>query len=136
TVRDLHPPAPKIRSSVGEGREHDHASRDLHRSRMCSDNIVELAANVVMDVVIGSGEVEVESWHDGTHSHSQPHFRLRTCLTRIGAPELKLSLTLMPPIRVSRNVMQCLSCVIDVHELESVSPGGQMVGIVRIGIVT
>jgi hypothetical protein len=65
-VGDFHCPASKLDSTVCKGREHHHAIRKLHGSRMRSGKIVDVAANAISKILIRSGQVKVKSWHDHT----------------------------------------------------------------------
>src|SRR5678815_1485143 len=65
-VRDFHDPASKLDSTACKGREHHHATRKLHGSRMRSAKIADVAANAISKILIRSGQVKVKSRHDRT----------------------------------------------------------------------
>jgi len=65
-VRDFYHPSSKLDGTVCKDREHHHATRKLHGSGMRSAEIVDVAANAISKILIRSGEVKVESWHDHT----------------------------------------------------------------------
>src|ERR1700757_866042 len=70
-VRNFHGPTPKIERTVQkEGNKRLQAISKTHRRRMCSSKIVNIVTNVVLKILIRSGQMKVEAPHDLHHRSS------------------------------------------------------------------